>query len=185
MPPNRNVRPYLRRDFGRITTETPYNATWVDAIKRIIPHACRKHEGGSLWSFDPRYYACVKTITEHFMGSIIDSTGGVSEPQISNWREPWEAYKAVMDSADDELRKAQQRMDDRAREHRERHAPPRRGSTSNAFATLYLAENAPKQVVTAAFRALAAVHHPDKGGDAETMARINAAYDELKKYGRA
>jgi hypothetical protein len=180
MPPNRHVRPYIRRDFGRVTTETPFNAVWVDAIKNIVPASHRKHEGGSLWSFDPRYYACVKTLTEHFFGNVIDSTGGLSEPQTTSWREPWEAYKATMDFADRELRDSFRKTQDRTNDH-----APRRGSLSGAFATLYVAENAPKLIVTAAWRALCAVHHPDKGGDAETMARINAAYDELKKNGRA
>ncbi len=32
------------------------------------------------------------------------------------------------------------------------------------------------------YRFLAAKHHPDSGGDAEKMARINEAYEILKKY---
>jgi hypothetical protein len=47
--------------------------------------------------------------------------------------------------------------------------------------TLYLIPNAPLEVVKAAYRALAMLHHPDRGGDIETMAKINSAYDKIVK----
>jgi hypothetical protein len=46
------------------------------------------------------------------------------------------------------------------------------------FAALYLLPSAPVEVVRAAYRALATIHHPDHGGDAERMKIINAAYSE-------
>lgn len=52
---------------------------------------------------------------------------------------------------------------------------PRRGP----HATLHITEDAPKEVVASAYKALALKHHPDRGGDTETMARINDAYDQL------
>lgn len=52
-------------------------------------------------------------------------------------------------------------------------------SLKNPHATLFLLPNAPIEVVKAAHRALAQLHHPDVGGDSERMAEINAAYDEL------
>ena len=48
------------------------------------------------------------------------------------------------------------------------------------YAVLRVVEGAPMEVVDAAYRALAKKHHPDKGGDAEEMKRINAAYAKLK-----
>jgi DnaJ-class molecular chaperone len=51
----------------------------------------------------------------------------------------------------------------------------------SAYAVLHLAYGAPREVVTAAYRALSRMHHPDKGGDAEVMKQINAAYSELEK----
>ena len=49
-----------------------------------------------------------------------------------------------------------------------------------AYAVLYLRPGAPAPVVKAAYRALAQVHHPDIGGDARVMARINAAYAAIQ-----
>jgi hypothetical protein len=47
---------------------------------------------------------------------------------------------------------------------------------ADPFAALYVLPTAPVEVVRAAYRALATIHHPDHGGDAEKMKVINAAY---------
>ena len=49
------------------------------------------------------------------------------------------------------------------------------------YATLHLLPTAPVEVVRAAFRALAGLHHPDRGGDGEQMRRVNAAYEALAR----
>jgi hypothetical protein len=49
---------------------------------------------------------------------------------------------------------------------------------TDPFAALYLLPSAPVEVVKAAYRALATLHHPDHGGDVEKMKAINAAYSE-------
>jgi DnaJ-class molecular chaperone len=51
---------------------------------------------------------------------------------------------------------------------------------ANAYATLWLRPGAPEAVVKAAFHSLAQIHHPDAGGDAEFMARINEAYATIQ-----
>lgn len=60
--------------------------------------------------------------------------------------------------------------------------PPPTGPRQTAtgyHATLYVLPNAPKEVIRAAYRALAAIHHPDVGGDSERMIEINHAYAAL------
>jgi len=47
---------------------------------------------------------------------------------------------------------------------------------ADPFAALHLLPSAPVEVVKAAYKALAVIHHPDKGGDARRMQEINAAY---------
>ena len=61
--------------------------------------------------------------------------------------------------------------------------PPRRNPTSaDAFKALHLLPSAPASVVRAAYKALACEVHPDKpGGDAETMKRVNSAFEFLSK----
>lgn len=49
------------------------------------------------------------------------------------------------------------------------------------YAELWLMEGAPREVVQAAYRALAKQCHPDVGGSKEMMQRINAAYEAITK----
>jgi curved DNA-binding protein CbpA len=46
---------------------------------------------------------------------------------------------------------------------------------------LWLRPGAPWPVVKAVYRSLAAVHHPDRGGDPVKMQEINAAYAVLRR----
>ena len=59
-------------------------------------------------------------------------------------------------------------------------APPPSG-VHGAYAALHLLPTAPPVLVRAAYWALAAIHHPDRGGDAATMVALNAAYAQLEK----
>lgn len=52
---------------------------------------------------------------------------------------------------------------------------------SEHHAVLGVLPVAPREVVEAAYRALARQHHPDSGGAPGRMARINAAYEAVKK----
>jgi len=49
-----------------------------------------------------------------------------------------------------------------------------------ALATLELEENADCEMIISRYRELAAIHHPDKGGDAATFIRIRQAFETLK-----
>jgi len=60
--------------------------------------------------------------------------------------------------------------------------PPRirrQPSKDELFARLYLLPSAPPQLVKAAYRELAKLNHPDKGGDEEAMKLLNEAYAKL------
>jgi len=46
-----------------------------------------------------------------------------------------------------------------------------------AWAELWLVPGAPPEVIRAAYRVMAQLHHPDRGGDTAAMQRINAAYE--------
>lgn len=43
------------------------------------------------------------------------------------------------------------------------------------YAALHLLPTAPPELVAAAYKTLARIHHPDAGGDTATMQRLNAA----------
>lgn len=48
----------------------------------------------------------------------------------------------------------------------------------DCFSVLGVSRGAPRETITARYRELAYQHHPDRGGNAETMARINVAYQQ-------
>ena len=61
------------------------------------------------------------------------------------------------------------------------HAPSASHTPAEAYATLHLLPSAPPEVIKAAYRALAHLHHPDHGGDTQEMQAVNAAYQQLVK----
>ncbi len=50
----------------------------------------------------------------------------------------------------------------------------------DAYRVLHLRETAPPELIAAAHKCLARLHHPDKGGSHETMIAINRAAEALK-----
>ena len=55
----------------------------------------------------------------------------------------------------------------------------------NCYQTLSVAEDATADVISAAYKALAKLHHPDSGTDKrdwKLMAKINEAFETLKKH---
>ncbi|MDP9364807.1 MAG: J domain-containing protein [Chloroflexota bacterium] len=64
-------------------------------------------------------------------------------------------------------------------------APPPPGpdpirAVDRVYADLHLLPSAPRAVIDAAYKALARLNHPDTGGNAEAMKRLNNAYEALK-----
>ncbi len=67
--------------------------------------------------------------------------------------------------------------------------PPPRGTAeaqplAPAYAALCLTEAAPAELVEAAHRILAQRHHPDHGGDHQTMVAINRAIEVIRAHQR-
>jgi curved DNA-binding protein len=47
------------------------------------------------------------------------------------------------------------------------------------YGVLGVQDYAPPEVIQAAYKAMARIHHPDTGGDTKRMAEINTAYETL------
>lgn len=73
---------------------------------------------------------------------------------------------------------AQVRREDRRESHSRPQAPPR-AQVNDPYAVLHLLPSAPAEVIRAAYKAMALLCHPDRGGDTEMMQRVNAAYGRL------
>jgi hypothetical protein len=56
-------------------------------------------------------------------------------------------------------------------------APPPTQSIASPFQTLHLLPDAPPELVKAAYKTLAKIHHPDARGDSEKMVAINRAFE--------
>lgn len=52
---------------------------------------------------------------------------------------------------------------------------------TNPHELLYVLDDAPFEVIKAAYRALAQLHHPDKGGDQASFRAIKAAFEEIQR----
>ena len=52
--------------------------------------------------------------------------------------------------------------------------------TGDDWEILHLRPTAPPELIEAAYRCLARLHHPDRGGDHEGMLRLNAAHASLR-----
>lgn len=62
--------------------------------------------------------------------------------------------------------------------------PPQRGRPSNAdlcYKMLGLTPSATWEEIERAYRKKAKVHHPDRGGDGDTMRALNEAYSLIKE----
>lgn len=59
------------------------------------------------------------------------------------------------------------------------HARPSGCSCDSDHRALFVCQNAPPEVLQAAYRALAKLNHPDAGGDHARMQAINTAYEHL------
>lgn len=152
-------KPYIRLQNNKLTVETPYNQSWVTAIKLCVPGSRREwvqHQG--IWLFDTRYYDCVRTITECMFGSgVIDAVGQKLEHQDVAWWDKWKAYQ-------------------------DGYTPPTpKASKGGPYDVLFVKSDAPMIVIQAAYRALANKYHPDKGGDEAKMQELTNAMDQIRK----
>ncbi len=56
---------------------------------------------------------------------------------------------------------------------------------SGAYQTLDLSMSEPLEIVTKQYRKLAAIHHPDKGGDRDNFIAIRQAYEVIKQSNKS
>jgi hypothetical protein len=103
-------------------------------------------------------------------------------PSSCRTYDPTKKFWTITDSSslDDwiyELRRVYDVSADYDNEQPRRPPPPQ--SIASPFQTLYLLPNAPPEVVKAAYKALAKIHHPDARGNSAKMIEINLAYETL------
>jgi hypothetical protein len=151
----------------------------------VPPHYRQWNRDGEFWIFDLSCYELIVAITEDSFGSMmLDLVGEINVPQFSGWEQKWQTYKTRRESASANTEDWRSLWEDLFGQHTWTgggQAPPMPGRGGNAYQELFVQSNAPWEVIEAAYRALAKLHHPDRGGDTARMQGINAAYDKIKQ----
>jgi hypothetical protein len=150
---------------GEVSVETPFNRQFVEDLKTIL-------KGRNIRRWDPvRKAWIVRTAAFNRVHELIDDYYPSDDWAVSPEAQA-EIQKGYKESVDYGVKG---------------YAPPGAAATGGPpasygpYATLYLNDSAPDCVVQAAHKALARMHHPDVGGDRDAMARVNAAFEEIKK----
>lgn len=150
---------YLSSNLGYLLVEAPYNARWLTAVRTLIPSNARKVGKSGIYRFSMEYYQPVVQLCDFYFVQVVDlcKMGDRLPAPPADWEEAWARYQQV--------------------EPLKRTKSPEESSTDHH--TLYVTQDAPQEVIQAAYRALAKLHHPDIGGNADVFKRINAAYRAL------
>jgi len=114
-----------------------------------------------VWYFDLDWHTPIRVITRHFYVQISDMSGIAeydSPRGYSDWADVWYRMRnaAVADSS---INDESSGPTDRSR--------------------LFVTADAPTEVIVAAFRALAKIHHPDVGGNPDAFKLLQEAYDNV------
>ena len=100
-----------------------------------------------------------------------------SRDRLQRWADAW-ATRQEWNAA----RRGGGQNDDRS--HEDAQGTPEVAVTT-AYCTLHLLPSAPPELVTTAYRTLAPLHHPDRGGDISAMVALNQAIAILRRQGKA
>ena len=147
--------------------EFRYNRRFIEILKRGIPAARRYYNSSTeSWWVHADKLPLVVRFGRRFFGHV--NYGGLPESvqiRIVRLNELWDE-----DSSKDPHK---------TYEHQQWQQPSK---TKDDYAVLFLTEKAPWEVIVSAYRSLALMHHPDRGGNEETLKEINRAFDSLKNH---
>lgn len=156
-----DMRGFWVREIGGVRLLTPYSSDFIDALKQAVPFRSLH------WDREAKSWIVKQPYVEAALDVASDYYDSLTELRLPG------ATGADRPSA----------------------PPPSNHSGSQCLAevkrvwsqeaALHLLPGAPGPVVHAAYRALALLCHPDKGGSHERMVEINNAYGLLKKLGKA
>lgn len=184
---------------NRVTCATPYNKPFVDAIKHI-PFGYRNYnEHDKTWTVYQPYVGEAARLVKTYFSPVeeigVDEFNRAEQEQKARQAQ-YERERAERqqnysrqgfnygNSYRDPFGNARENAQDGSgREQSQNTAPNHNGP----FASLYVLDNAPRQVIEGAYKALARLYHPDTSQEpdaTETMKNINRAYAEIKRLRR-
>lgn len=157
---------------------TPYNASFVDDLKALVPHELR------LWESDQKRWYVFETYAEQAVRLArkywpLINLDAYDSPEMREERQRHQQWRQSQSGY-------QRQQDQQYRQQSSGQWQPGASSgTRSDYAMLFVTDDAPPEVIKAAYKALAIKYHPDRGGDTVAMQAVNAAYDRLKKAGKA
>lgn len=144
--------PLIRDAIGGIIIEVPFNRRWLTAIRSVVPFK-QKRKDGDEWWIGQHYQQVAIEITKHFFPQTIVRAQVAEAEQFGfdKWVQFQQGDVFV----------------------------PRK-DIQTARSVLFVTEDAPMEVVHAAYRALTKLYHPDVGGDEERFKEIQRAWEETR-----
>ncbi len=195
--------PRLIYGRGKVTLETPYNAAFVDALKARIPPQSRSWEPiDKHWLVWEPYVLTARDLVNVYYANVDEDNaellnesknyGGAGYQEQRQYRYTWTNHNDFNSGSSNSAGGFNDRTryyDFTSGQWKERaQSSSSTGSASNGassdHAVLFVTADAPKEVIDAAYRALARLYHPDinKSPDANgKMERLNLAYARVKK----
>lgn len=169
-----------------------YNAAFIEDLKSSLEWWQRYwNPEEKVWvihreAFRKAAEICMRYGQVKFVDQDIDEPERKRQAEAKAERERQERERSER-RAQEQARQDHDRYQRQQRERREQNGwrDNRRHNTTTAqssgasdpYRVLHLQSDAPLEVVRAAYRALAVLHHPDRGGDEEVMKQLNIAHD--------
>lgn len=129
-------------------------------------------------------------LTFKYNQDVVDDLKWNLPSYARRWNPEERAWMVTEDRYDDAIRilldhdyvvHYRRQYEEKARQESKPPPPPRERPQSPAHRVLFIAADAPPEVVRAAYRALSKIHHPDAGGDEEKMKEVNEAWSKLSR----
>lgn len=184
------VNVFYRRTPDGVEVQFSYDAELVACLKDAAPSFARRWDAdGRAWHIDAAYWPDVRRALLQAGVTLMERP---ADPQLEESATArLAAREAALRDRERELESVAAVLDVRKRmlDQREAKVVIReklvrmaldRNTSGGPYDTLYLLPSAPLPVMEAVYRALVKLYHPDAGGDTQKMARINAAWDQIK-----
>lgn len=156
---------------------TPYSQGFIDELKAMVPNELR------LWESDHKRWYVFETYAEQAVRlarkywPLID-LNAYDSPEMAEERKRHQQWRQSQSGYG-------QQQSNQYRQQSSGQWQPGASSSRSDYAMLFVTDDAPPEVIKAAYKALAIKYHPDRGGDTVAMQAVNAAFDRLKKAGKA
>ncbi len=179
--------PRIAYDVDVMWSYTPYNPNFVSELKAQIPASGRRWNADrKLWVIDLRYKPELERLLWYFWqeyevvpllyiydigvrGQRVTPTGTYSNASGAGQSTGQQSTGNGQGSSQGSSQNSRGTWN------------AYRDQYVEAYTTLHLLPDAPVELIKAAYRCLAKLNHPDRGGDEKAMQRINEAYAVLER----